>query len=70
LKKASRMNAVVKPRPTLPTPPVSEEPEVQADPKGWGMLRKVLLVCGILSSLLYGTMITAIRYEATTPSPK
>ncbi len=27
------------------------------------MARKVLLVCGILSSLLYGAMIVAIRYE-------
>jgi uncharacterized protein DUF998 len=31
------------------------------------MLRKVLLVCGILSSVLYGTMITAIRYEGYNP---
>lgn len=27
------------------------------------MLRQVLLICGIASSLLYGAMITAIRYE-------
>jgi hypothetical protein len=27
------------------------------------MLRRVLLICGIASSLLYGAMITAIRYE-------
>lgn len=31
------------------------------------MLRTVLLVCGILSSLLYGVMITAIRYEGYNP---
>jgi hypothetical protein len=31
------------------------------------MVRKVLIACGILSSLLYGTMITAIRYNGYSP---
>ncbi len=31
------------------------------------MLRKVLLVCGILSSLLYGAMMGAIRFEGYSP---
>ena len=31
------------------------------------MPRKALLICGMLSSLLYGTMIMAIRYEGYNP---
>lgn len=31
------------------------------------MVRKVLLVCGILSSVLYGLMIAAIRFEGYSP---
>jgi Protein of unknown function (DUF998) len=31
------------------------------------MARKILLVCGILSSLLYGTMIEAIGFEGYSP---
>jgi hypothetical protein len=31
------------------------------------MLRKALLVCGVLSSLLYGTMMIAIRFEGYSP---
>jgi hypothetical protein len=31
------------------------------------MVRKVLLVCGILSSLLYGAMIEVIRFEGYSP---
>ena len=34
------------------------------------MLRKVLLVCGILSSLLYAAMIGAIRFEGYSPISK
>jgi hypothetical protein len=46
---------------------VKEAPEGRAGPKGLRMAQKILLVCGILSSVLYGTMITAIRYEGYSP---
>jgi Protein of unknown function (DUF998) len=67
LTEASRMNPVVKMRHALHSTRVSDEAEVKAGPKGWRVLRKVLLVCGILSSLLYGAMIGAIRFEGYSP---
>lgn len=61
------MNAVVKPRYAPRSTPVSRESGVHADSRVLRMMRKVLLVCGILSSLLYGTMIGAIRFEGYDP---
>ncbi len=40
--------------------------DTRAIPEG-GAAHKALLVCGILSSLLYGAMITWIRYEGYSP---
>ncbi len=40
-------------------------PEGRAGPRGRTTVRNVLLTCGILSSLLYGAMITLIRYEGS-----
>ena len=59
------MNAVAKARHALRSTRVSEEPEVKAGSKEWEMLRKVLLICGILSSLLYIAMdvFVAMRWE-------
>jgi hypothetical protein len=61
------MNVVIKMRHALRGTPVSEESKVDAKPKGRRLLRKALLVCGIFSSLLYGTMIGAIRFEGYSP---
>lgn len=61
------MNAVVKTRSAPRNPLVSQKREATPGPQRWRMLRTVLLVCGILSSLLYGVMITAIRYEGYNP---
>lgn len=61
------MNAVVKPRYAPRSTPVSRESAVHADSRVLRMMRKVLLVCGILSSLLYGAMIGAIRFEGYDP---
>ncbi len=44
-----------------------EEPKIGAGSKGLRMAQKILLVCGILSSLLYGAMITVIRFEGSSP---
>jgi len=46
---------------------VREGPQGRAGPTGLKVSQKVLLVCGILSSLLYGAMITLIRYEGYHP---
>ena len=47
---------------------VREGPQGRAGPTGLKVSQKVLLVCGILSSLLYGAMITLIRYEGYHPT--
>ena len=59
------MNAVAR-APRVP-PSVHPVPEGRAGPTRSGTAQRVLLVCGILSSLLYGAMITLIRYEGYNP---
>jgi hypothetical protein len=61
------MNAVAR-APDFPrTTRVREVPENRTGPTRSGVAPTVLLVCGILSSLLYGAMITLIRYEGYNP---
>jgi uncharacterized protein DUF998 len=57
------MNAVARGPDLSPNTRVNEVPEGRAGPTGLGTSHKALLACGILSSLLYGAMITLIRYE-------
>src|SRR5579859_1278811 len=59
------MNAIAK-LPDAPprVPPIPEHREGSTRSK---VTQRVLLVCGILSSLLYGAMITLIRYEGYNP---
>lgn len=57
------MNAVDRAPDVSSSTRLSEVPEGRASPTRSGLAQEVLLVCGILSSLLYGAMITLIRYE-------
>jgi hypothetical protein len=57
------MNAVARAADVSPSTRLNEGPEGRAGPTSSGRAQKVLLVCGVLSSLLYGAMIALIRYE-------
>lgn len=48
-------------------PHLHQEPEGRAGQTRSRVAQEVLLSCGILSSLLYGAMITLIRYEGYNP---
>ncbi len=61
------MNAAARAPDVSPSVRVNEVPEDRAGPTRLTTTQRVLLICGILSSLLYGAMITLIRYEGYNP---
>lgn len=61
------MNAVARAPDAPRATRVREVPGDRAGPTRSGVVQRVLLVCGILSSLLYGAMITLIRYQGYNP---
>jgi hypothetical protein len=61
------MSAVARAPDVSPGARVREGPEGRASPARLRMAHKVLLVCGLLSSLLYGAMMAVIRFEGYNP---
>jgi Protein of unknown function (DUF998) len=61
------MNAVARAQGVSPSARVRETPGVGERSTGLKTAQTILLICGILSSLLYGAMITAIRYKGYNP---